>query len=388
MKNTKIKNNTIIKRNIMKFNKIYYISISLAFLLILLFFVIANIINNDKEFSEIENRNLQEKPKILSENYVEKLNSYMADQFFIREKLISFKSRIDLVLGKNKINNVYIGSDNQLFEEFKITSNDDLFNKVDVINEFKKANEDLLVNFMLVPTATSILDDKLPLYAPVDDEIEYINNVKSYLLDDIKFIPIYDKLKANKNEYIYYKTDHHWTTDGAYLGYEAFCESTGIEATNKEDFEKIIGSNDFYGSLSSKVGLFGLYKDKLNIYIPKNSNMLVNYVMEQKKDTSLFNSDKLKHKDKYQVFLNGNHPLIEIETDKNLDKKILVIKDSFANNFVPFLTENYGNIFLIDLRYYTESINEFIKNNDINEVLFLYNVNTFNEDDSIFNLSI
>ncbi|MCI6693336.1 MAG: DHHW family protein [Clostridium sp.] len=387
MKNTKIKNNTIIKRNIMKFNKIYYISISLAFLLILLFFVIANIINNDKEFSEIENRNLQEKPKILSENYVEKLNSYMADQFFIREKLISFKSRIDLVLGKNKINNVYIGSDNQLFEEFKITSNDDLCNKVDVINEFKKANEDLLVNFMLVPTATSILDDKLPLYAPVDDEIEYINNVKSYLLDDIKFIPIYDKLKANKNEYIYYKTDHHWTTDGAYLGYEAFCESTGIEATNKEDFEKIIGSNDFYGSLSSKVGLFGLYKDKLNIYIPKNSNMLVNYVMEQKKDTSLFNSDKLKHKDKYQVFLNGNHPLIEIETDKNLDKKILVIKDSFANNFVPFLTENYGNIFLIDLRYYTESINEFIKNNDINEVLFLYNVNTFNEDDSIFNLS-
>ena len=279
MKNTKIKNNTIIKRNIMKFNKIYYISISLAFLLILLFFVIANIINNDKEFSEIENRNLQEKPKILSENYVEKLNSYMADQFFIREKLISFKSRIDLVLGKNKINNVYIGSDNQLFEEFKITSNDDLFNKVDVINEFKKANEDLLVNFMLVPTATSILDDKLPLYAPVDDEIEYINNVKSYLLDDIKFIPIYDKLKANKDEYIYYKTDHHWTADGAYLGYEAFCESTGIEATNKEDFEKIIGSNDFYGSLSSKVGLFGLYKDKLNIYIPKNSNMLINHLL-------------------------------------------------------------------------------------------------------------
>ena len=386
MKNTNRKNN-IIKRNIMKFNKIYYVSISLAFLLILLFFVIANTINKDKEFSEIENRNLQEKPKILSENYVEKLNSYMADQFFIREKFISFKSRIDLILGKNKINNVYIGSENQLFEEFKIKSNDDLHNKIDVINEFKENNEDILVNFMLVPTATRILDNKLPMYAPVDDEIEYINNVKSYLSDDIKFIPIYDRLKANKNEYIYYKTDHHWTADGAYLGYEAFCEATGIEAANKEDFEKIIGSNDFYGSLSSKVGLFGVYRDEINIYLPKNYNLLVNYVMEQKKDTSLFNSDKLNHKDKYQVFLNGNHPLIEIETNKNKKKKILVIKDSFANNFVPFLTENYGNITLIDLRYYTDSINEFIKNNDINEVLFLYNVNTFNEDDSIFNLS-
>lgn len=387
MRNTKRKNNSIIKRNIMKFNKVYFISMSLVFLLILLFFVTANTINNDKEFSEIENRNLQEKPKILSENYVEKLNSYMADQFFIREKFISLKSRIDLILGKNKINNVYIGKDNQLFEEFKITSNDDMINKVNVINEFKKSNDDLLVSFMLVPTATSILDDKLPSYAPVDDENEYINKIKSYLLDDIKFIPIYDRLKANKNEYIYYKTDHHWTADGAYLGYEAFCESAGIEATSKDDFEKIIGSKDFYGSLSSKVGLFGLYRDQLKMYIPQNSNFLVNYVMEQKKDTSLFNSDKLKHKDKYQVFLNGNHPLIEIETDKNIDKKILVIKDSFANNFVPFLTENYGDIFLIDLRYYTDSINDFIKNNDINEVLFLYNVNTFNEDDSIFNLS-
>ncbi|MDU5110553.1 MAG: DHHW family protein [Clostridium sp.] len=387
MKNYKTKKNKFVNRNIKKFSESYFLFLSCIFILTLIFFVIANFISLDKDFSEVENRNLQSRPKILSENYTENLNSYVADQFFKRTNFISFKARIELMMGKNKINNVYIGEDNKLFEDFKITSNEDLLNKVSVINEFKKSNTDLNINFMLVPTATSILNDKLPKYSPVDDEIEYIKAVERNISEDINFITVYDKLEQYKDEYIYFKTDHHWTADGAYLGYKAFCEATGIEATNKEELQSIIASNDFYGSLSSKIGLFGLGKDKLKIYIPNNKNVLVNYVTEQKKEPSLFNSEKLYNKDKYQVFLDGNHPLIEIESDKNTDKKILIIKDSYANNFVPFLTENYGNIFLIDLRYYKDSVSEFLINNDIKEVLFLYNVNTFNEDDSIFNLA-
>ncbi|WP_288221131.1 DHHW family protein [uncultured Clostridium sp.] len=387
MKSNNKYRNSIIEKKIKKFNKTYFISISLIFILMLFIFVIANIITDDKEFSEIENRNLQNKPKITSENYVEKFNSYVSDQFFSREKFISLKSRVDIILGKNKINDVYIGKDNQLYEDFKIKSKDDLLNKVDVINEFKKQNNDLNVKFILAPTATSIINDKLPKDAPVDDEIEYIKKVEENLIDDIEFIEVYDELKKYKSDYIYYKTDHHWTTDGAYIAYDAFCKSAGIEAKKKEDFEQIVASNDFYGSLSSKIGLFGLNKDELKLYIPNNLNVIVNYVTEQKKETSLFSSKKLESKDKYQVFLDGNYPLIEIENDKNVDKKILIIKDSYANNFVPFLSENYGKIYLIDLRYYTDSLRDFIKNNNIEEVLLLYNVNTFNEDDSIFNLS-
>lgn len=386
MKNYNTKDKRFFMRKIKKFNEIYFLFLSCIFILTLIFFVIANFISIDKDFSEVENRNLQRRPKILSENYTEKLNSYVSDQFFKRINFISLKSRVELMIGKNKINNVYIGKDNQLFEDFKITSNEDLLNKVNVINEFKKLNTDLNINFMLVPTATSILSDKLPKYSPVDDEIEYIKEVEKNISEEIKFITVHDKLKEFKDEYIYFKTDHHWTADGAYVGYKSFCEATGIEATSKEDFQSIIGSNYFYGSLSSKIGLFGLGKDKLKIYIPNNKNLLVTYVTEQKKEPSLFNSEKLYNKDKYQVFLGGNHPLIEIESDKNIDKNILVIKDSYANNFIPFLTENYGNIFLIDLRYYKDSLSEFLINNDIKEVLFLYNVNTFNEDDSIFNL--
>ena len=310
MKNFKRKNNKFVTRNIIKFNERYFLLLSCIFIVTLVFFVIANFIKSDKEFSEIENRNLQSRPKILSEDYTENLNSYVADQFFFRTNFISFKSKIELMLGKNKINNVYIGKDNQLLEDFKIASNDDLFNKVNVINEFKEYNSNLKINFMLVPTATSILDDKLPKYSPVDDEIEYIKQVENNISEDIKFIKVYDKLKGYKDEYIYFKTDHHWTVDGAYIGYKAFCEAAGIEATDKEDFQSIVASKDFYGSLSSKVGLYGVNKDKLKLYIPNNENLLVNYVTEQKKETSLFNSEKLHTKDKYQVFLDGNHPLI------------------------------------------------------------------------------
>lgn len=181
MKSYKMKNNKFVKRNIKKFNESYFLLLSFIFILALIFFVIANFISLDKNFSEVENRNLQSRPRILSENYTENLNSYVADQFFKRTNFISFKSRIELMIGKNKINNVYIGEDNQLFEDFKITSNEDLLNKVNVINEFKKLNTDLNINFMLVPTATSILNDKLPKYSPVDDEIEYIKKVERNL---------------------------------------------------------------------------------------------------------------------------------------------------------------------------------------------------------------
>ena len=181
MKSYKMKNNKFVKRNIKKFNESYFLLLSFIFILALIFFVIANFISLDKNFSEVENRNLQSRPRILSENYTENLNSYVADQFFKRTNFISFKSRIELMIGINKINNVYIGEDNQLFEDFKITSNEDLLNKVNVINEFKKLNTDLNINFMLVPTATSILNYKLPKYSPFDDEIEYIKKVERNL---------------------------------------------------------------------------------------------------------------------------------------------------------------------------------------------------------------
>ena len=239
---------------------------------------------------------------------------------------------------------------------------------------------------MLTPTATKLLEEKLPKYAPNDDELEYINKIFSGLNDNIITINPYDALNQNKNEYIFYKTDHHWTSKGAYIAYTVMCESLGLTPSSIDEFDIINVTNSFYGSLSSKVGVKGKTVDSIDVYVPKESDIVVNYVTEQKKSTSLFDSTFLDKKDKYEVFTGGNHPLINIKTLGDPTKKLLVIKDSYANCFLPFLTSHYGEINVVDLRYYYDDLDKLIENREITDVLFLYNANTFNTDDSILNI--
>ena len=239
---------------------------------------------------------------------------------------------------------------------------------------------------MLVPTATKVLEDKLPKYAPNDDELTYIDKVFSGLNYNIVKINPYEALHENKDEYIYYKTDHHWTSKGAYIAYKVMCEKLGLTPKSIEDFDVINVTDSFYGSLSSKIGTKGKDVDSIDVYVPKDSDIIVNYVEEQKKSTSLFNSEALDKKDKYEVFTGGNHPFINIKTLGDPNKKLLIIKDSYANCFLPFLTSHYGEINVVDLRYFYDDLDKLIKNKEITDVLFLYNSNTFNSDDSILNI--
>lgn len=388
----KIDRSLILEKRVKKFDKAYRIIISIMFIGFLTICTLINYLKKDDIYSEVENRNLKTKPSFtLKEfflgSYTSDFDSYISDQFFGRKEFISLKTKIQQLGGNNKINDVYIGKDGQLFEDFKMESDEKINDKIQAMNDFKKINPNANIEFMLIPTATSVLKDNLPKYAPIDNELDYINKVEEGLDNSIKFINPYKNLNENSNEYIYYKTDHHWTSDGAYIGYKSFCEANGIESKEKSDFDELVVSEAFYGSLSSKVGVYGSNADKVKVYVPKEDNIVVNYVSEQKKVPSLFDSESLNKKDKYQVFTGGNHPLINIKTANNLDKKLLIVKDSYANSMIPFLTENYGEIDVIDLRYYTDSLQDFINTKNITDVLFIYNVNTFNGDDSIFNIN-
>lgn len=127
--------------------------------------------------------------------------------------------------------------------------------------------------------------------------------------------------------------------------------------------------------------------DEVEVYYNPDEKIIVNYVTEQLKSTSLFHSAALDKKDKYEVFTGGNHALINIKTLGDPEKKLLIIKDSYANSFLPFLTSHYGEINVVDLRYYSDDLDKLIKDKEITDLMFLYNVNTFNEDDSILNIS-
>lgn len=394
MKKKKSINKEVLANNIKKFNKTYNLLMAITLIVLVILFSAINFLKKDSVYSEVENRNLKQKPtftikSFFNGSYSNDFTSYISEQFFGRAQFIAIKSKVQELEGINKINDTYVGKEGQLFEDFKIETEDKTQDKVKVINDFHKENPNINISFLLAPTATSVLKDYLPKNAPVDNEIDYINRVKSKLDTSIKLINPYDELYKNKDNYIYYKTDHHWTTDGAYVAYNVFCNVNGITPKGKNEFDVKIVTDSFYGSLSSKIGIFAKNNDQIKVYIPKSISTIVNYVTEQKKTSSLFDSESLDKKDKYEVFQGGNHPLINIKTNstENSGKNLLIIKDSYANSMIPFLTQNYGEITVVDLRYYTDSLKELIKSKKITDMLILYNANTFNSDDAIYNLT-
>ena len=126
--------------------------------------------------------------------------------------------------------------------------------------------------------------------------------------------------------------------------------------------------------------------DKVNVYLPEkedSEHVVVNYVEEQEKTATLYNSEALEKKDNYEVFLKGNHPLVKIKTDARNDKTLLIFKDSYANSFIPFLVKDFSNIIVVDPRYYYEDIDKLMEQESVDEVLYLYNANTFFNDTSL-----
>lgn len=383
---------TLLKMKREKNKEIYNIILTIIFLMIIGGISLFNVLKKDTLISEQENRSLQQRPSfsienLLNRSFSKEYTSYVSDQFPVRDTWIKLKTNIELSIGKKENNNVFISKDNFLIEGFKEESSEETVEKVNAINQFAQKYEKLNISFMLVPTAAEIYKEKLPNYAPVDDEVKYISEFKDKLNKNIKFINTYDSLKENKDKYIYYKTDHHWTSMGAYIAYNEMCKQLNITPKEEKDFDIEVVTNDFYGSLYSKMGAGIGDPDSISICFPKEQNdIVVNYPDVQKKVASLYDNESLDAKDKYEVFTGGNHSLINVKSLGDHKKKLLIIKDSYANSFVPFLTPHYSEIDVVDLRYYMDDLNELIDVDEITDVLFLFNVNTFNQDKSILNL--
>ncbi|GCD08900.1 DHHW family protein [Clostridium tagluense] len=376
-----------------KYNRIYIKSLTLIFLSFIFSVMILNIIVPSKDFSEEENRKLKNKPKftinnLLHNRFTSKYEKYISDQFILRNFWINVKSKAEILTGKKENNDVYLGDDSYLIDKFNKPSEEDFAEKLKAINTFSHDNKELSKYIMLVPNKVEVLKDKLPAFAPVENQLQYINKFYSGLDKDIKSINVFDTLNKNKDKYIYYKTDHHWTTYGAYYAYLEFCKSSGITPKDISDYDITEVNNKFYGTLYSRAGVKNVDSDIITVYLPKtHEDILVNYIDEKKKSASLFNSSSLNTKDKYSVFLGGNHPIIKTSTMNLNNKHLLVIKDSYANCFIPFLTSHFGEIIVVDLRYYSDDVSALIKDYNITDVLMLYNTNTFFEDQSILNIS-
>ena len=163
--------------------------------------------------------------------------------------------------------------------------------------------------------------------------------VRKDLGDSVEWIDVSTELNKHKTEKIYYKTDHHWTTLGAFYAFQAAAPSLGIEGDLSGKYVSYAVSDSFNGMLASKSGVNLGEKEQIDIYVPteEDTDLIVDYVDEGKRSTSLYDSSKLKEKESVSVFLGGNSSLLDIRTVSTSTKRLLLVKDSFANSFIPFL---------------------------------------------------
>lgn len=369
--------------------KKYRFGAILLFILALYGIPVSFFVRKDKDFSETENRYLAQKPdfsweNVLSGKYMQDVEEYINDQFPMRNTWISFKSDFLQNVGYREVNGVYLGDDDYLIEKWIDSDFDEkqLQKNIDAVNTFTQKHSEQKISVMLVPTAGMIYKDKLPTYASTFDQQVVSDTVKEQLSDAV-YIDLIPLFLSHNTEDLYYKTDHHWTTKGAFLAYSEWCNGSGI-LTQESDFTASIVTTEFQGSLYSRVLGNHCAKDKIELYKRKKEiDYQVDYNFGNSYSNSVYAMEHLQKKDKYQMFLNGNHPEIAISTSQRNNKHLLVIKDSFANAFVPFLLNDYETIHIIDLRYYNGNIDNYILENGINECLILYNVKNFCEDKNI-----
>ncbi|MDO5518095.1 MAG: DHHW family protein, partial [Clostridium sp.] len=358
-----------------------------SFFVVLLSLSVLDIIEPLRVFSELENRNLSRKVKFTFKSYIngsfsEKYDNYVSDQFIGRNDWINLKSIAEHALGKTENNNILFGRDDFLFE--KVTSIDEARENLNIsaVNIFAE-NCDAPVSVILAPNSYIVYKEYLPKHVPIIDGEREMEKIYS-MMTHTNNISIIDAMNRHKNdELLYYRTDHHWTTDGAYLAYEEYMKSIGMDIVVLTDYKEENQSYkeeyvpDFLGTYYSKAKPSRYKYDTIAYYDFGDLSMEINGETYD----GIYDLSKADVSDKYALFIYGNNPLSIIENDKiDGHEKILVIKDSYANSFVPFLSQNFNEVHIMDLRSYHGKVSEYIKENQFDQVLILYNFTTFIRD--------
>lgn len=356
----------------------------ILFSVVVLLLALLFIITPKNNFSENENRSLANLPKfdvdsVLTGEYMEDVTTYLSDHFPFRDKFVRLKNDFEIdFLNKKYVNNIFIGNNDWYIEDYTKPVNTDkiIYN----LNKFQDSLKNVKANFILVPTQVSIYKNELPKFASPLSQLETIEKYYSHLnMDNIN---VYDTLMAHKNsEKLFYKYDHHWTTDGAYYAYVEYCKSKGFTPIDRSEYT-VETIEDFRGTIYSKINSDNIKTgEDIKIY-NKKFNLTVDY--DGKKSSSLYNMDYSNKKDKYSLFLNNINSFIEItNNDFKEERSLAIVKDSYANSMIPFLVNHYNKIYVFDTRSYKNSVSDFVNSHNVDDVLLLYNVNTIDSDTGV-----
>ena len=376
--------------------KKYKIAVSAFFIAALAFLTIASMVNPVRERSESENRSLAQMPKLSVESvfdgsFTKGYEDFVTDQFVWRDMWIQIKSSTERLMGKTLSNGVYFADDNYFIEHKSDADIDEeLFERnIGFLKEFvdnMSVQTEGKVLVSIAPTASVVHADKLPVFNDEFDWNASLDSISALLGES--FVDLRKILDTHKDEYIFYRTDHHWTTDGAYYAYSELIKEFEFEPLGKESFERSVISEDFLGTVIAKLNI-STQPDVMVKYEPLNPTLTsAKYNLGTKMTETLYDESMLDTRDKYAYFLGGNDGLIEIDTTLDNGRVLLIAKDSYANCLIPFLTSHFEKIYVVDLRYFNPKVVQYAKGlGNVTDALVLYNVSGFAADRYVHKLS-
>ena len=364
-------------------------NVTTLFALMIFGTTLITLISPKKSFSETENRALTtlKAPTagdVFSGKFEQEYEDYLTDQFPGRDSCITLKTNAERALQRKDIHDVYLAKDDYLIEKHTGTFEAERAGRnakalVSFADSMEKRFGADHVSVMIVPNAVDILKDKLPPFADPYDEELYLDQIKEQLPEGVWF-DAGEILSRHSDEYIYYRTDHHWTTPAAsYVAAAWAREKLGITLPEAYFFSQEL-SDDFTGTIASRTGIHSV-KDTLVWYRPAGyDDVTVTYPTSGEEKDQILDYEKLTTRDKYGVFFGGNYDRVSVETKAGTGRRLLLFKDSYAHCFAPMLTGLFDRIDLVDLRYYSGNLETLFEESEATDILVLYNAAGFAED--------
>ncbi len=368
----------------------FCIAFSVVFCALIVVVIAAFALTEKKEMSESENRVLASMPKFTLSSaadgsFMKNFESFLSDQFPFRDKVISLKTSIDILVGKKEENEVYIGKDGFLFEKQTEFDQKKVSDITASMVKFSKENKNIKTAAVFSPNSSCVLSEFLPSGVLRQDQKNQLEQIKKSLeKSDIAWIDCLDSFKGEKDKMkLFYRTDHHWTTQAAYDVFLSLAKSWKFD-TKKEQFDFYTVSGTFQGTLSSASGINSFY-DEISVCVPSSKNLsyVISYEKEARKTATFFDREKLSHKNQYEVFFGGNYDKIVISSNADNLNTLLVLKDSYANCMIPMLAPFFSKIVVVDPRYYSDNLSALMNEYDFTHCVYIYNLNTFLSDTSL-----
>ena len=378
---------------------IFRYPVLIAFTLFFAGLFVLDLVTPDRAYSELENTTLSQRPSLSSvsadglNKFFTAYTKYVKDQVVGRDNWVALQSTVETkVMQKEQSGGILLGRQQMMFPRTYglVSSETRTLPKNTAALEALCQRYPGKVNVMLVPAASAIYPENVPAGAPLLHEEPYLDQLSSAVqAAGGRFVDVRDTLKAHKDEYIYYRTDHHWTSLGAYYAYSQLCEALGLTPFDPAAHTALT-RDGFYGTHYSKARTWNAVPDTITYYELQNALTIWNVTgpgqPTEGTTTGLYDLDKLEVYDKYAMFLHGNNGLSRVEGDG--EGKILVIKDSYANSFVPYLTANYAAIDVVDFRNYNYGLDQLIAANDYDQILVLYSYASFTTDPYLYRAGV